>query len=98
MFANLTTWRMKSVQEFEPLSDQVVAAMNERGVWPPPGGIKGFAMQPERDVLVMFLIYETAEEAAEAVADLGPVVAEIMEGRAELVDRKSGTLIELDIP
>jgi hypothetical protein len=94
MHGILTSWRLRSNENFEELVGQIAARLAEGGS-ALPGHLAGYAVQTGPDMMATLNVYATASDAEVASHALALVVLAALEGHAQVVEQHSGPVHEL---
>jgi heme-degrading monooxygenase HmoA len=92
MHARVTTWQVRP-DDHDQLVAEVAPHLAELAQQ--PGYIAGYEVRPAPDRFLTITFWESAAQHDAGFAKVVPVVSEIMEGRAELVERLQGPANEL---
>lgn len=95
MHAVITNWRLAKGESVDELMTTVSDRMTEGGESHLPGHIAGYAIETADDLMTMINVYENSRSADASAQALMFIVHSVMEGRAELIERRSGHAFDL---
>lgn len=90
MHAVVSTWRLSAGQGFDELVASITDRLGEGGEANLPGHLAGYAIQTARDQMTLVNIYEATDSADAASHALMLVILSVVDGRAELIERRTG--------
>jgi hypothetical protein len=95
MHAVISTWRLLDHARFDELVAMLQDRMNEGGETHLPGHRAGYAIHSSPDELTLVNVYEGNGDAETASHALMLIALNVLEGRAELIQRKHGAATDL---